>query len=459
MRVNRVLWTIVTIASVMPCSSCREASEVPQAPSAAGEPVPVGDLSNKQIKYQLAVYYLPVPTKGPLVELDKLLANEFTDLLRVGIISENLARPSLTARLETDVAKNYAPPDLEMLKICGKTLDRKQAESLQSCKEALILDFAYSKDHQWDGLKSALRLTESIARATGGLPWDETSREVYTPDEWKRQRLDSWTGPIPDVSTLTSIHAYKKNEYVRAVSLGMSKLGLPDIVVEEFSWTVNGSMGHLLNLFAQALAEGQRLTRPGEFDLDILSIKNPEGKDVAAIKKNATTEAPLTLRVGKREPRDPVNRLIVIEFDRGQGPDVHSRQQAILSGLFGAEDSVSLVKQDEELAAASRQARLKLPELRAKFSKGLAPGEYIQLKAPFKTLDGGTEYMWVEVISWDGDKVKGLLKNEPAHVLDLHAGQVVEILASTAFDFIHRYPDGRVEGNETGKIIEKQRPR
>ncbi|MGF6348324.1 hypothetical protein [Variovorax sp. W2I14] len=37
----------------------------------------------------------------------------------------------------------------------------------------------------------------------------------------------------------------------------------------------------------------------------------------------------------------------------------------------------------------------------------------------------------------------------------LHAGQMVKVSQAKVFDYIRRYPDGREEGNETGKIISR----
>jgi len=64
------------------------------------------------------------------------------------------------------------------------------------------------------------------------------------------------------------------------------------------------------------------------------------------------------------------------------------------------------VRHNEELLAASARAKAKLPELQKAFTAGLQPGEFIDLKAPFPTPDGGTEWMWVEVTSWKDDKIK-----------------------------------------------------
>lgn len=153
---------------------------------------------------------------------------------------------------------------------------------------------------------------------------------------------------------------------------------------------------------------------------------------------------------------DPMNRLIEITFDRGIGPDLHAKQEQVVGAAFGREDSVAQIKHDEELKNASRRSRTKLPALQVEFNKGLAPGEFIQVKAPFDTPDGGHEWMWVEVSSWKGDKITGLLKNEPFNIPTLHGGQVVEVSESKVFDYIWRHADGTQDGNETGKLIEKR---
>lgn len=199
------------------------------------------------------------------------------------------------------------------------------------------------------------------------------------------------------------------------------------------------------------------IDRLGEYDLDIRKIQNREVRDpqVNSLKENATAIALLALKKGKWEEGYPANRLIEIAFDRYPGRDVHAKQQELLSSLFGWKDTATPVKHNEELLSASQRAKAKLPVLRKEFAEGLAPGEFIQIKAPFKTPDGGQEWMWVEVTAWEGDDTKGLLKNEPFNIPSLHGGQVVKVKQGDVFDYIRRFPDGKEEGNETGAIIQK----
>lgn len=421
--------------------------------------VPAGSLIADSIHFQYAVYLLksPVPAEDPMSAIHEALAKKYPDLKLVDEIPKEPEAMLIRARLQKNGLKEYPPPDMKSLHYFGRGISNDQALALQKSDEVLILDFGHPKDQVWTALRAANMLVEEIARRTGGLVWDEETREVFSPDAWHKKRLAAWTTGAPDVSTQTTIHAYPNGEYVRAITLGMTKLGLPDVVVEDFSWASNAQVGNLINLFCQSIAEGKTSRKPGEFKLDLKTIINSTVRDgqVKSLKANAAAVGCLTLRHGKWEEGDPQNRLIQLAPDKYSGDDVHARQEAMTSSFFGWEDSVAKVHHNEELLAASAEAKAKLPELQQAFTAGLQPGEFIDLKAPFRTSDGGTEWMWVEVNSWRGDKIKGLLDNEPSYIPDLHAGQVVEIRQEDVFDYIRHYPDKHTDGNTTGDIIRK----
>ncbi len=425
-------------------------------PGVERETIPAGNLMQDRISFEFAIYYLPQPEKKPLAELDQILRTSFSQFQKVEKIADEPAGLSIAPRLRDDVHTGYAPPGLQSLQYFGRGISREQAEMLQGSETAIVLDFAYPREHVLDGMRAALQITHRLAESTGGLIWDEETREVFSPAAREKRRLADWgENIVPDLSKHTVIHAYKKDDYVRAITLGMQKFGLPDIVVDGFPWSLNGSMASVVNLFAQVLAEGAEIKRPGEFDLDLRAIRNPLVREpqLASLKPGATTIARLTLLKGIPEEGDPSNRLIEIVFGRYEGPDVQARQEAMLSSLFGSEDKITRVKHDAELLAASERARARRPALRAAFNKGLPPGEFIQVKAPFATPDGGHEYMWVEITAWAGDKISGLLRNEPFHIPDLHAGQIVEVSEANVFDYLRNHADGTSEGNETGMVM------
>lgn len=132
-----------------------------------------------------------------------------------------------------------------------------------------------------------------------------------------------------------------------------------------------------------------------------------------------------------------------------------ARQAAAVASMFGWRDEVKSIAHDDALHAASERAKRKLPAIRAVVQRGLEPGEVVQVKLPFATSSGGTEWMWVEVVRWDGDAIEGVLNNEPFEVPELHAGQRVRGKTDDVFDYLYLRTDGSTEGNQTSEIIER----
>lgn len=454
-RLASVLFVLALMTQIVSCSQQPQDAE---AERATQNEIPAGSLTTESVHFQYAIYYLPSSNSDPLIVLRQLLAETKDAPALVNDIPEMPNQPVVSAYSLEDVRDRYPPPNLRSLQHDGKGLTPEQAELLQTSRQVVILDFAHGGTQVGRGLQLANILAEDLARRTGGLMWDEETRQIFTPDEWRKKRMQSWSDGIPDVSKHTTIHAYKSGDYVRAITLGMAKFGLPDVVVENFGWSLNRPMGNLINLFCQSLVEGAIIERPGQFDLDIRRIRHQAVRDPQnnSLKPNATAFAQLGLSEATPEDGDPRNRLIAIGFGRYPGSDVHSRQEALLDSLFGWEDEVTPVdRNNAELRAASRDAKAQLPKLRKAFVDGLAPGEFIQVKAPFRIPEGGNEWMWVEITGWNGDNIKGLLKNEPSSIPSLHNGQIVEVKQQDVFDFIRQFPDGHQEGNETGAIIQK----
>jgi uncharacterized protein YegJ (DUF2314 family) len=407
--------------------------------------------------FEFAVYLPPVPYEPnqPMQAVTESLKG-YPDLKLVDKLPEHPQGMLVHAKLNENVQGSYVPPSPDMLKYSGHGLTSKQVEALQNASAALILDFAHPQKDVWKGLRAATELVSDIAAKTDGLIWDEETREAFSPESWRQLRMNRWTEP-PRISHQIIIHAYNTGHSVRAITLGMAKMGLPDLIVEETGWSNNTQVENLITLVGQALAEGQLLTRSGEFRLALQQIKNADEHDsvVKSLKTNATKVGCLTLIPGKWEEGDPHNTLIRLTFAKYPGKDSQARQDRMVSSFFGWEEDIAYIKEDDELSAASARAKQQLPALQKAFAAGFQPGESLQLKAPFKTDSGGIEWMWVQVTSWRGNRIKGILNNEPDHVQDLHLGQKVEVRQEEIFDYLHTFPDDREEGNTTTAIIQR----
>jgi uncharacterized protein YegJ (DUF2314 family) len=426
------------------------AVSAPPAPAATGARAPT-------IAFQFAIYFLPSAGRDAMDSLREHLKSH-PRLRLVDTVADEPGPPTLVARVLDDVAAQYAPPDPQMLQYFGRGLSREQAEALAHSKQVLVLDFGHASEHMLPALADASALVAEIARDTGGLIWDEQTRETFTLDEWTRRRVFDPAQGVPDVSTHLVTHAYPRGEAIRVITLGLSEFGVPDLVIADMAWSRNEPLGQLINLLAQTLAEGASVPLAGDYDFDLRSIRNEHirAQQLAALSADASGVVKLHFGPAERDNGDPDNRLLALGFDRYTGADLHARQDAALLALFAwTQSRVRLPSDDAALGAESARERSRLPALRAQFNQGLPSGAVIELKAPFARPDGEREMMWVQVVSWNGKAIKGLLKNEPYAIPTLHAGAEVEVNEDEVFDYLLRHPDGSEEGNTTGAMIDK----
>jgi uncharacterized protein YegJ (DUF2314 family) len=415
------------------------------------------DGQTNSIYYKSIIYFEPDTAPPSQNKLAKRL-KEFTP---IETAPNTVDKPYSRIEITSDFVNSYPAPGLDYLAYAGRGLSKAQAETLQKTKHIMVLDVIYPDKNYLDNYKTVNRFLYDVASEYSGFIWDSETRELFTPDAWKEKRLASYSGRYPDIVNHITIHAYNNDadEGIRAITLGMAKFGRPDVVINNFSWSLADPMGNLINLVSQSLLEGMTPNQSGELTLNIDNLQNETHRNrlKTSLKENAVLQLTVNYDEAEAEEGDPDNYLLEVLFDKVDGGSLSERQDKTLSALFGWEDSIAYVNHDAEILAASARAKARLYSLRKDFGSGLNPGEFILLKAPFETTSGGNEWMWVEVTSWDKKSIRGLLKNEPYNVPELKAGSMVTINQDDVFDYIRNFPDGTSEGNETGKIMLKAR--
>lgn len=416
-------------------------------------------LEDSPITYRSIIYFFPdakIPTE---TDLSKYL----TEFERIESPPELITKPYARFGLTDDFQEDLPVPGLDYLAYSGRGLSKSQADDIQGVKQILILDVIYPAAMFLDGYEPVMDALHNIATSHRGLIWDSETRELFSPDAWAERRLAAYEGAVPNITNHFTIHAYNTDENgngaIRAITLGLRKFGLPDIVVNDFSWSSNQGIGNLINLTAQTIFEGANITDDDKLILNVSKIKNGELRDSfrEGLSENAVPQLEIGFDQAQAEEGDPDNLIMELRFDDFEGETLSEKHDTALSALFGWEDNFSLVEHNEEILAASQRAKAKLDGFRKEFEKGLPPGDFISLKAPFETPDGENEWMWVEVTSWSGKNVTGLLQNQPYFIPDLQAGAIVNINQDDVFDYIRDFADGRSEGNETGAIMSRQK--
>ncbi len=312
------------------------------------------------------------------------------------------------------------PPDEERLRLSGRGLTPDQQAAAANSKDVFALAFNYPSDAIPAVLKEADALTATFAVETRGFILDAETRELFTPEAFASMRQAAWNEQRPIVYRHCTIHSYRDGNGYRAVSLGMSKLGLPDICVNQFPGDRFAQVGVLMELAMQSVHD-----RP---EFEATNAVQVMGQRVPA-------------QAGTRADGDNPNRLLEL------------RPTIEILDRFAAVHQVGLARDnDQELQEASRRARAQLPKVKALLAKDLAAGAVLQVKAPFEHAEG-REFMWVNVHRWDGQRITGVLDNSPRFVKSLVAGAVVTVDEADVFDWVRIFPDGGTEGNETTRII------
>ncbi|MGC4120711.1 MAG: DUF2314 domain-containing protein [Myxococcales bacterium] len=426
----------------LPAGRAEKVALAPAADSGT-ESLLEGPILADETRFSFAVYHLARP-KVDALALARKLAGERPALQGEGVLA--VTAPALA---------DYEPPSLEDLEYFGRGLTDEQSKALQTPHSVTHLQVRTSGANAVAALRELEGLVTEVAKQTGGVVWDEETRLCWSQETWAERLREGWDGQIPVVPKHITVHAYRSGKLVRAITLGMVKFGLPDLVAEDLEARNSEPMGLLLDLTGQILVGNPEIPKGGSLPLD---LDSPGGRRVAATVAQTKTEgrkATVSLTKAARDQGDPDNRLALLVFPRREGQGIGEAHAAVIDALFDRPDSMKFVKHDAELEAARVKARQRLFEvLKPRFLKGLPSTEALSVKAPFTTDSGGVEWMWVEIHGWEGTHIRGRLANEPFEVESLKAGAEVSVEEDVVFDYELSRSDGTTEGNETGKIIE-----
>jgi dienelactone hydrolase len=422
---------------------------------------PKGDLRGKGAAIGVVFYYTPDPAVPPMEALRKAVEKEMKGTPVFESFDDATEPPFIVLMEEKAPLKDYPVPEADYFKHVGRGLKDEDIKAIQKTSRASIAVLVTPTDGLWKRAKVFNKVAHEFAVAAGAHIWDSATRECFHRDAWKKRRIDSWgNGEIPDIRSQITIHNYQRDEsgHIRSVTLGMEKFALPDVAVERSVKSDAKSVGSLINVFCQTIAANSVLKDPSRFPitLDALPVSLAKEYREDLIDKG-TGKAELAIMRGTPDDGDPDNQQVALDFRHGKGADDDERRAELLESFWGAKDELIHVEHDEEIKKASEGARRKLTAMKEKFRKGLPAGSNLMVKGPFARDDQGSEWMWVEVLKWsDDDVLSGSLQNSPFHIKALKAGANVSLKLSEAFDYILRNPDGSMEGNETGELMQKK---
>ncbi|MEW6284528.1 MAG: DUF2314 domain-containing protein, partial [Candidatus Eremiobacterota bacterium] len=118
--------------------------------------------------------------------------------------------------------------------------------------------------------------------------------------------------------------------------------------------------------------------------------------------------------------------------------------------LFGKLDMYAL-NEAHELAVKH------LPSIKSVFVAGLKPGERLYVRHAFEVDPFQQEHLWLRVTGWIGDRLSGVLVDQPQQLTDLACGDEVFLWDDQIYDWLFTRADGSCEGGYTEEVaIEAQ---
>lgn len=369
------------------------------------------------------------------------------------------AGDSKKIRVETewvDIGK-FPVPKPEAFELFALGLEPVDRDRILASKRTIFLNFSYPERDVQSSLHTISKFIGAITKDVPAAIWDDETRQILSGSEWRKKRIDSWIGGQINVGEHITMHAYRDPQLVRTVTLGLRKFGLPDLVLEGIPWELSRPAGNTINYCAQTLLENG-FPEKHVFILNLGKIRHRIVREKAL--ENQLEGAIGVVGVGlfdsKPEKGDPDNRQFRIDFPEMEATDASERAARGLAALYGSEKTLLYARHnDEELVAARDRARKIFFSKKELFRAGLKPNERLAVKYGFT--DGkNTEYMWLEVYGWDGDKLSGIVSDDSYNIEGVKAGQKVTIPVGDIYDYLHYHADGAVEGNETGKILESR---
>ncbi|MET0988376.1 MAG: hypothetical protein ABW034_23495 [Steroidobacteraceae bacterium] len=311
---------------------------------------------DERIETTYVLHYAPAPAAAVEEVAAQLLHTQFASL-RPSLLGDSHNATVRLMLLDME-ANGIKPPGAESEALYRYGVAQKQLDALQISKLAVVLAFSYDGRAAVPALEQATAFTRELARRTDALIWDAETRELFAPDAWAERRMAASDTELPEVRKHIAIRAYQVDgERIRAITSGMRKFGLPDVVVNDAPWWLTQEIGTTMRLLAQALVEGPAPAL-GMFDLDVTTIRQQRIRKhiEASLDRYPTASvAFLALRAATPLAGDPDNRLIEITFDRYPGRNTSERYARFTSEFFGPSERASRAEPQGDWLVASKR--------------------------------------------------------------------------------------------------------
>lgn len=469
---NRLTCRLILTGALFVVAACKDSplvggkvlprDDVPSAPApvlpAAGPDAPVVGAPVAAVSLvspTVASMHALILPKGSDVAVVRIAVDKALASRSITVVKEPPEVPSATtvAIVETPTLAEMGVPR-EAFEYFGRGLEPSDLAALGEAVDVVIVSLIGPPTSVAALQHTGAALALEVARPARAWIVDVWTRETFTIDAFAAARPPEF--PL-DALTLTLLHAVEDDTGVFLETSGMSRFGLPELVLRRIPKAYAASMEILVGAAAQTLVERGALQRDGALVVEFAALRTtgwPEtAKEITTSRGTGTITFDTSWSHGTQA--DVPGAPVLVELQLPGTGDVAARAYAAMSTLSDnpEQGATEAAEDDAELNGARDRARVAFAELAPRFASGIPELESLHVKAPFHTNDGSIEWMWVELESCKGEVLIGTLLNDPFSPASVKAGDRVEVKAGEIFDYRYRSADGEEQGGTTDKIL------
>lgn len=289
------------------------------------------------IRHTLVVYFMDEET----LEHTQHSLEAPVGFVRVDQLPVYPAEPAVSFEFVEDYQSRFPIPSADTYEWFAHGISEAINQKLQVSPSALVAKFGYALQDASRSLRLANEWVHQVALFENAVIYDAATLQLFDAGHWESFRLTGWNADTPVMSDHIMVHVYQHQGATRAVTRGMKKFGLPDLVSEGFDEALSNLVVRLLYLSAQTLVERGGLLADDMLNLNISNLTETRLKDdlVQSMDKAVPGKYLLPVREAIRLDDDPDNALIELLLDEGVGQTPTDRRRDVLHSLFGLTES------------------------------------------------------------------------------------------------------------------------
>jgi hypothetical protein len=246
---------------------------------------------------EVGILHAPLPHTPPKAALARLLGKSEA-LQLVDRLPENTPVVPVVF-LDSHPSTEPWPMGEEELAHFGRGLSATDKQGLRASKAVTVLTIKGPGLAALATYRRSLVLIAELAKETGGLVWDQETREMFSQTAWVKRSQDWSESGMPIVRSQITIHGYRNGELARMITLGMRKFALPDVVINQVA-TGHVAMPKVIDLLCQRFVEGAFLAAPGKFTVAIDDVLQTEARKALASARAPGAQGPQRAESGQR---------------------------------------------------------------------------------------------------------------------------------------------------------------